>query len=67
MDRGTWQATVRRTAQSWTRLKQLSSSSGVCLRNSTGPGETETLLLEGTQMVLCALEPREKSRDLLRA
>ena len=27
MDRGAWQAAVRRVAQSWTRLKRLSSSS----------------------------------------
>ena len=39
----------------------------VCLKNSTGLGEKETVLLEGTQTALCALEPREKSRDLLRA
>ena len=33
MDRGAWQPTVHRVAQSWTQLKQLSSSSS----SSSGP------------------------------
>ena len=35
-------------------------------RDSTGLGETEFPLLEGTCKVLCTPEPREKSSDLVR-
>ena len=35
MDRGAWQATVRRVAQSWTRLKRLSTQAHVGLAVGT--------------------------------